>query len=239
MKKVSLVVGMTLLGMCFPGVSKAEDNNVKLTAEADVVSSYIWRGQECAGFSVQPCLTLSWEKLGLSLDAWASVELMGQNEWANMTEFDWELAWSKTGLTLGLTDYSFCKGKYFSGWKWNSEASHNIEANLAYDFGKMAIAWNTVLTGADHRLDENGKVVRNYSTYVELTAPWKLDDIEGSVAVGASLWDDAFNSPGNDSFNVCNISLTATKEIKDIPFSATLVANPQNDKVYFVLGIHF
>ena len=239
MKRVCVVMGMTLMGMCMGQTVKADEPAVKLELTADVVSSYIWRGQDCAGFSVQPCATLTWEKLGLSLDAWASVELMGNgNSWANMTEFDWELAWNIDGLTLGLTDYNFCNGSYFGGWDFSSSASHNLEANIAYDFGPLALAWNTLLTGPDHRFDGND-IKRNYTTYVELTAPWKIGDVEGSAAVGASLWDDAFVAAGTDGFKVCNISLSASKEIFSLPFSASVIANPQSDKVFFVVGVSF
>lgn len=241
MKKVSIVMGMALLGMGMSNEVKAEEpaSTVKLEVGADLVSSYIWRGQDCAGFSVQPAATLSFEKAGLSLGAWASVELMAENAWANMSEFDLALAWSKGGLTVGLTDYNFCGDTYFSGWKFNCEASHNLEANLAYDFGKVALAWNTVLTGPDHRINDKGEVVRNYSTYVEASAPWKIGDIEGSAAIGASLWDDAFTAAGTEGFKVCNIALTATKEIFSLPFSASVIANPQKDKVFFVVGVSF
>lgn len=238
MKKVSTLMVMALMGMGITNTATAAEP-VKLEVGADLVSSYIWRGQDCAGLSIQPCATLTWEKLGLSLDAWASVELMGDgNAWANMSEFDWELAWTKGGLTLGLTDYNFCGSTYFSGWTWNSEATHNLEANLAYDFGPLAVAWNTVLTGPDHRWDD-GEMKRNYSTYVELTAPWKVGEVTGSAAVGASLWDDEFNAAGTDGLKVCNIALTATKELFSLPVSASVIANPQRDKVFFVIGVSF
>lgn len=240
MLKVSMVSGMALVGMCLCSEAKAEEPAVKLDLSADLVSSYIWRGQDCAGFSIQPGASLTWEKLGLSLDAWASVELMGNgNAWANMTEFDWILAWNIEGLTLGVTDYNFCGGKYFSGWKWNSEATHQLEANIAYDFGKVAVSWNTLLAGPDHRMNDKGELERNYSTYAEISAPWQLGEMSGSVAVGASLWEDNFTAAGTDGFKVCNIALSAEKEIFKLPFTASVIANPQSDKVFFVVGVSF
>lgn len=241
MKKVSKISVIALSMMSLGNVVMADEpSGVKLEVGADLVSSYIWRGQDCAGFSLQPAATLTWQKTGISLGAWASVELMGNgDDWANMTEFDWALAWNEGGLTLGLTDYNFCSVKYFSGWKWNANATHFLEANLAYDFGPVALAWNTLLTGPDHHINDEGECERNYSTYVEVSAPWKLGDVEGSAAIGASLWDDAFTAAGNESFNVCNLSLTATKELFSLPFSASVIANPQQDKVFFVVGVSF
>lgn len=220
-------------------VAKAEEpaKSISIEAGADVVSSYIWRGQDCGGFSIQPSLTISHETSGLSFNVWASAELFEGSEWANMNEFDLALSWSKGGLSLGLTDYNFCTGKYFGDWTFNGESSHNLEANLGYDFGPLALSWNTMLTGSDHRINNKGELTRNYSTYFEISAPWKLVGVEGSAAIGASLWDDAFTAVDNESFNICNISVTATKEFFKLPFSASVIANPQTDKVYFVIGV--
>ena len=233
-------MGMALTTLCLGNKVKAEEPEKAVTLEikADVVSSYVWRGMDCAGFSIQPEATLTWQKPGLSFGAWASVELMDSHDWANMSEFDLFLEWSKGGFTAGLTDYNFCSGGYWSGWKFNADATHFLEANLAYDFGPVALAWNTLLTGADHRFDD-GEWKRNYSTYVELTAPWKLGGLEGSAAVGACLWDDTFSAPGNEGLNVCNIALTATKEIGGVPVSASVITNPQSDKTFFVVGVSF
>lgn len=64
LKKVVLVLALLL-----PGVIKAQEFNV--TAKADFVSDYIWRGAyQNSGFSVQPTLGLSYGNLSLS--AWGS-----------------------------------------------------------------------------------------------------------------------------------------------------------------------
>ena len=230
---------MVVSFMALTSVAKAEEpaKSISLEASADIVSSYIWRGQDCAGFSIQPSLTISSEKTGLSFNAWGSVELFENRDWANMTEFDLALSWSKGGFSLGLTDYNFCTGKYFGDWNFSSTASHNLEANLGYDFGPLALSWNTCLTGADHRVNDKGELKRNYTTYFEISAPWKLAGVEGSAAVGASLWNDGFVNFENDKFSVCNISVTATKEFFKLPFSASVIANPQKDKVFFVIGV--
>ncbi len=234
--KVSVMI-MTLGSMSM--VAKAEEpvKDISVEVGADVVSSYIWRGADCAGFSIQPSLTLSSAKTGLSFNVWASAELFEGKKWANMTEFDLALSWSMEGLSLGLTDYNFCSSRYFADWNFSGYASHNLEANIGYDFGPVALAWNTVLTGPDHRVNDKGETKRNYTTYVELSAPWKLSGIEGSAFVGASLWNDEFVSPGNDAFNIVNVGITATKEFFKIPFSASIIANPRTDKTFFVIGM--
>ena len=54
-----------VLALLLPGVIKAQEFNV--TAKADFVSDYIWRGAyQNSGFSVQPTLGLSYGNLSLS-----------------------------------------------------------------------------------------------------------------------------------------------------------------------------
>lgn len=242
MKKLATVLILASAGLmsAVPGrAAEPAESGVTLEFGADLVSSYIWRGQELGGFSLQPSATLTWNKPALSLGVWASAELFETAAAINMTEFDITLTWSPIeALSVGLTDYYLSGCSYFSGWRWNSTASHNLEVNVGYDFGPLAISWNTCLTGPDHSYSD-GSLKRNYSTYVELSAPYKVGGIEGSAAVGACLWEDSFTSVGNQEFNVCNISLSAEKELFGLPFKGQVIFNPQTDNAYFVVGLTF
>lgn len=236
MKKIVTVMMLTSVSLM---TAHASEPDVTLDFGAELVSSYIWRGQELGGFSLQPSATLTWNKPGLSLGVWASAELFETAAAINMTEFDFSLTWSPIeALSVGLTDYYLSGNSYFGGWRWNSTASHNLEVNVGYDFGPLAVSWNTCLTGPDHTYSD-GKIERNYSTYVELSAPYKISGIEGNVAVGACLWEDCFTAVGNQEFNVCNISLTATKQLFGLPFKGQVIFNPQSDNAYFVIGVAF
>jgi len=239
MKKVFIIAALACAGMSIASPSYAEEPEpaVTLSVGADLVSSYLWRGQECGGFSVQPSATVTFNKPAISIGAWASAELFQKGGDAlNMTEFDLSLTWNPIeALTIGVTDYYFHGGGYFGKWNFSESSSHSLEANLAYDFGFMGLGWNTVLAGQD--LGVNGK--RAYSTYVEVSAPWKLGGVDGSAAVGASLWEDAFTLIGTEGFKVCNVSLTANKELFKVPFYGQIVYNPACDKVYFAVGVSF
>jgi len=215
----------------------ADDEKVSMEVSADVVSSYVWRGQACGGFSIQPGATLTFNKPGVSIGVWASAELFENKEFANMTEFDWVLSWSPVeALSVGLTDYHFCNGSYVRDWNFSGKAVHNLEVNLSYDFGPVALAWNTCLTGPDH----NAKGDRCYSSYCEVSAPFTLGGVSCTGAVGILPWEDQLTSLGdNTGFNVCNLSLTAEKEIGKLPVSGQIVYNPQSEATYFVVGISF
>ncbi|MBR5716311.1 MAG: hypothetical protein IKX59_06955 [Bacteroidales bacterium] len=238
MKKVFVVVTFVCAGFGFSSSFAEEPGpSVTFSVGADIVSSYLWRGQECGGFSVQPSATVTFNKAGISIGAWASAELFEKGEDAlNMTEFDLSLTWNPIeALTVGVTDYYFHTDGYFGTWNFNSCSSHTLEANLAYDFGPLAFAWNTVVAGCDLGPNDD----RAYSTYVEVSAPWKLGGIDGSATIGASLWDDSFTQIDTDGFKVCNVTMTANKELFNLPFYGQVVYNPASDKIYFAVGVSF
>ncbi|MBR0036736.1 MAG: hypothetical protein IJP70_03745 [Bacteroidales bacterium] len=238
MKKFKLLAVLSVVMLMPASPLKAEDNEkVSFEVGADLVSSYIWRGQSCAGFSVQPSATFTWNKPGISVGAWASAELFQNSTFANMNEFDLSLSWSPIeALSVGLTDYHFCTGDYWSEWNFSGKASHFLELNLSYDFGPVAVAWNTNLTGDDYHA--NGD--RCYSSYVEVSAPFTLAGVDCEAAVGATPWDDHFtNGAGQENFKVVNVSCKANKEIKGIPFFAQIVFNPHIESTYFVVGVSF
>ena len=66
-----------------------EAQEISTTIGSDIVSSYIWRGQDLGGVSLQPTLGLEYK--GISLSAWGSVGLADP---ADTKEFD---------ITLGYT----------------------------------------------------------------------------------------------------------------------------------------
>ena len=213
---------------------RAEENDVEFEIGADVVSSFIWRGQDCGGSSIQPSATISWK--GLSFEVWASAELFGKGNAANMQEFDLSLSYEIDNFSFALTDFTFCQGDYFSNWTFNESSSHTLEATIGYNLDFLSLTWSTVIAGYDHNTE--GK--RLYSSYVEIEAPFSLGGLECSAAVGACPWEDSFTTGGeNSKFNVVNCSLTATKELKGFPVMGQIVYNPQSDATFFVVGVSF
>lgn len=243
-KRLTMAVCLGM-GLMAPACAEEIVDNEKVALEigGDVVSSYIWRGQGCGGFSVQPSVAVDVKKARMSVSLWGSAELFSKGQSAvNMNEFDIAVSFNpfKT-FTIGVTDYHFFGGNYFTGWRFHQGASHNLEANLGYDFGPVALSWNTLLTGPDRFVDATDAPVgkRKYSTYVEISAPWKIKSVDCSAAVGASLWDDAFSEIGGKGFNLCNISLSASKSFKHVGVNTSVICNPHSEKVYFVAGLSF
>jgi hypothetical protein len=201
----------------------------------DLVSHYIWRGQELGQVSIQPTLGISaW---GLSLSAWGSVGLSNPTD---TKELDLTLAYSIGGFNIGVTDYWFNSGpdpdahyfRYKSGL-----TNHVFEANVGYDFGPVAIQWFTNFAGNDP-VAATGKCA--YSSYAELSVPFSLGGLEWSAAAGVVPFATDFYGVGRTA--LVNVSLTATKDIVfserfSLPVFATLAANPHDRRLFFVAGI--
>ena len=207
---------------------------VETTICGDAVSSYIWRGQDLGDVSLQPTLSIGYK--GLSLTAWGSV---GLSDPSDTKEFDLTLGYTIGGLNIGITDYWFNGGldpenRYF---KYDAHGTNHVfEANVGYDFGLASLQWFTNFAGNDG-MNNDGK--RAYSSYVELTVPFKLAAIDWTATAGAVPFSTDFY--GTDGFAVTNLALKAAKDIKvtdtfSIPVFGQVVANPCSQKAYMVIG---
>ena len=207
---------------------------VETTICGDVVSSYIWRGQDLGSVSLQPTLGIGYK--GLSLTAWGSV---GLSDPSDTKEFDLTLGYTIGGLNIGITDYWFNGGldpqnRYF---KYDAHGTNHVfEANIGYDFGLASLQCFTNFAGNDG-MNKDGK--RAYSSYVELSVPFKLATVDWTATAGAVPFSTDFY--GTDGFAVTNLALKATKEIKvtdtfSVPVFGQVVANPCSQKAYLVIG---
>ena len=214
-----------------------EESGVDLSISGDIVSSYIWRGQDLGSAAVQP--TLGVEYTGLSLSAWGSSGLVNT---ADAKEFDLTLAYTIGGFNIGMTDYWFDRGgldpegRYF---KYDAHGTNHVfEANIGYDFGVASVQWFTNFAGNDG-INKDGK--RAYSSYAEVVVPFKLSAIDWTATVGAVPFATSFYNGWTSGFAVTNVSLTATKDIKvtdtfSIPVFGQVVGNPCSQKAYLVFG---
>ena len=230
--KKRFVLGLMLL--CGATSIEAQDE-VETTVGTDVVSSYIWRGQDLGSAALQPTLDIGYK--GLSLTAWGSYGIADPTD---TKEFDLTLAYTIGGLNIGVTDYWFNSGldpenRYF---KYDAHGTNHVfEANIGYDFGFASVQWFTNFSGNDG-LNKDGK--RAYSSYAEVAVPFKLATVDWTATAGAVPFATDFY--GTTGFAVTNVSLRADKEIKvtdsfSIPIFGQVVGNPCSQKAYLVLGI--
>ncbi len=216
------------------GFAAQAQETVETTISTDVVSSYIWRGQDLGSAAVQPTLGIDYK--GLSLSAWGSYGLVNT---ADTKEFDLTLSYTIGGLNIGMTDYWFDRGgrdpenRYF---KYDAHGTNHVfEATVGYDFGVASVQWSTNFSGNDYKAD--GK--RAYSSYMEVVVPFKLSAIEWTATAGAVPSESV--QYGTNGFAVTNLALKATKDIKitdsfSVPVFGQVAANPCSQKAYLVFG---
>jgi len=233
MKKMKVLILTTLL-LIGATAAGAQERELETTVSADVVSQYIWRGQDLGNVSLQPTLGLEYK--GLSLSAWGSVGLTDSND---TKELDLTLSYTIGGFNIGVTDYWTNDGldlenRYF---KYDTHGTnHLFEANIGYDFGLASLQWYTNFAGND---GENKDGKRAYSSYAEVSVPFNLYGIDWTATAGVVPF--ATTSYSTTGFAVTNLSLIATKEIKvtdsfSIPVFGQIVGNPCSQKAYLVFG---
>ena len=229
MKRIVLLA----MGMVLGGTALAQEE-IETTISGDIVSSYIWRGQDLGDVSLQPTLGIGYQ--GLSLTAWGNV---GLSNAADTKELDLTLSYTMGGFNIGVTDYWTNAGgdpqaRYF---KYNAHATNHVfEANIGYDFGFASLQWYSNFAGNDG-MNNDGD--RAYSSYFEVNAPFKLATVDWTATAGAVPF--ATDYYGTTGFAVTNLALKATKEIKitdtfSVPVYGQVVANPCSQKAYLVLG---
>ena len=226
-KKMRVITVALLLSGLVPSTMMAQDK-VEASVGADLVSGYIWRGQDLGGVSVQPSLEISYK--GFSLGAWGSVGF-------ELTDY-----WFNTQVETGIDDDGetiFATNKYF---KYGAHSTaHVFEAQVGYDFGPLAVNWYTNFAGADG-VKENGK--RAYSSYLALSAPFKLGGLDWTVDLGMVPWETTFYNGYTSGFCVSDVSLGASKDIKitdsfSVPAFAKVSVNPRTEGAYFAFGLSF
>jgi len=231
MKKILIITAILFTAAV---TAKAQDT-LETSIGTDLVSQYVWRGQDLGGVSVQPTLGLSYK--GLSLSAWGSAGLSNP---ADTREFDLTLAYTIGGFNIGVTDYWFNAGldplnRYFA---YAADCTNHVfEANVGYDFGFASLQWYTNFAGNDGLTPDEK---RAYSSYVEVNVPFVLGGVDWTATAGAVPFATDFY--GVEGFGVVNVALTASKDIRitdsfSIPVFAQVAANPYSKNAFFVFGI--
>ena len=232
MKKIALFA----LGLVMSLATFAQDE-VEATISGDIVSQYIWRGQDLGNAAIQPTLGIAYK--GLSLSAWGSYGIANSED---TKELDLTLTYTIGGFNIGITDYWTNDGGDPDARYLKYEAhstNHVFEANVGYDFGFASLQWYTNFAG-DDGLNKNGK--RAYSSYFEAIVPFKLATVDWTATAGVVPYATDYYNEWTSGFSVTNVALKASKDIKitdtfSVPIFAELSANPRTQKAYLVLGL--
>lgn len=223
MKKIGLFIVLAALSYT-SSVLKAQE--VSVSAKADLVSSYIWRGLYCGPASVQPGISLS--KGNFSLGVWGSTSF--ESSWR---EFDLFAGYSFGNLSVLVTDYFFPRNlPSGEGVGYFDYSEHVFEASLGYSFGELlplTLTWNNNFAGDD-----------NYSGYVEACFNVAVKDVNVDFIVGATPWEGIYS----DGLALINMSVKAKKEIKitdsfSLPVFSQAIYNPDTKDIFLVFGMSF
>ena len=227
--KVKKLATLALLALTAPAMAQ---DKVEVNVGADVVSGYIWRGQDLGNVSLQPTLSIGYQ--GFSLTGWGSVGISREDT----KEFDLTLGYAANGFSISVTDYWFNNGPgYFHYGAKNT--AHVFEAQVGYDFGFLSANWYTNFAGMDGT-DGGGR--RAYSSYVSLSAPFRLGGLEWQATVGATPWATTFYNGGASGFEVAEVAVGACKDLPltsqwTLPLFARAIWNPATGGAHFVLGM--
>ncbi len=211
---IAMIAVLTVQGV------KAQELEVEVGA--DIVSSYVWRGTQFAGASIQPGITFT--KGGLSFGAWGSTGFDGVMQEADLF-VGYEFGF---GLSIGLTDYYFPGTDYFDFSK--ASGGHGLEVNVGYGLGDLSLSFNYMLNEA------GGAATAGGDTYFELGYSLGAVDIFAGAGNG-------WHTP-DGGFGLVNLGISTSKEIKfsdsfSLPVSASAILNPTTKQFYIVGAITF
>ena len=205
-------------------LSAVRSQEVVVKAEADFVSSYIWRGLYVGPASIQPGISLS--AGDFTVGVWGSSSFNG-----TWREFDLYAKYSIGNLSILLTDY-FLPHDLPDGEKisYFDYSEHVVEATLGYTFGEsfpLSLVWNTNFIGDD-----------DYSTYFEASYSIPTSFANIDLIIGATPKAGFYS----DGFAVVVTSIKASKEIVindkfSLPVYTQAILNPDSRDVFLVFGM--
>lgn len=182
MKKATFRALVAIIVLTAPATVGAQ-KRVEGSVSADIVSHYMWRGQDHGGFTVLPAVSVGWQ--GISLGIEGSTGFSSDDE----KEIDVKLGFERWGVNIGVTDYWVTgvdeKNRYLFFKK--DESAHQLEGNIGYTCKYFSLQAYTLFWGRDRKW--NGD--RAYSTYVELGVPFTLGGIDWQLRGGITPFESA------------------------------------------------
>jgi uncharacterized protein (TIGR02001 family) len=201
-----------IVSMLLPSLLAAQETKSEITVTADFASNYIWRGTKFGkGPAIQPGIKFA--AGGFTLGAWGNYCISTEEA----LEADLYTSYSFGAVNVGLSKY------YFPGSNFFTVDNHAFELNGGLAIGKFSLSANYILN--------EGAGAQGGDTYFE--ASFKSGNF-GIFAGAGNGW----YTP-DTKFNLCNIGISAGKEIKitdsfAIPLTGSLILNPATEQLYLV-----
>jgi len=249
--------------MLLASANSFSQDNSPIQFGADLMSRYIWRGVDLGGESpnIQPGLKVLLNSKdtihSFSIGAWGAYNFNTVNQ-----EADLYITYTFRNIfSFTLSDYYFpgsptytvSQKKYFR-YK-NDNTGHVIEPMISFN-GTESIPFTLLFAmnvyGADSRkVNTDGTLGDIFmSKYVEVGYKNSIKGVDYNAFVGAAIDDpdeekgEVGYYGGNKSAGIVNLGVKASKKIKitndySLPVQASLISNPEAEKIYIVFGISF
>ena len=248
------IFALALAAITFLPAQVSAQDEFTASVLGSLVSRYMWRGIDMAGPSIQPSLTLGWK--GLSLDVSGNIPFDKED----VRDIDVTLGYSLYGFNIGVIDYWTAdvdpKNRYFY-YGGEAECPHQLEANLGYTCKYGSLQAYTMVYGNDFKIDGD----RAYSTYIELSVPFRLGGLDWDVRAGVTPFESAGSTYDEtvitesgktktvtrgdwmygESFTCNMASIRATKNLEfkhfNVPVFVELHTNPYLQRANLVFGV--
>lgn len=266
MRNIGLLLILVFFSICI--LSAQDSTNVsknnKVNIGAELNSRYIWRGIQLAdGPCIQPFI--EYQCNNFKIGSWASYSLISTKG----TEFDIYISYSLLNemFSIAVWDYFFPNEngveKFFDYDK--NSTKHIIEPTITYNGTEkfpLYVSASCNVFGADAKKvnndinssDFNKEVGNQYSFYFEAGYNFNCMNTKSKIFIGGTP-----NNPKNSDLNtgfigengyyakksgLINCGISSSKEIKindnySIPFKVSVLTNPIEEKVFFVMGLSF
>ena len=234
LKSIKLLIFPVFVAILFNSLSlkisaQSDSTGFTLDGGVDLMSRYIWRGQEYGHApSIQPALSASWK--GFTLGTWGAYKFNGAGEQETDLYFSKEIG----PLSLAVWDYfTFSDTSDFDYFNYSeSGTSHIFEAQALISGGEK-IPFN-LLAGYFFYGADSSK-----SLYFELQYLPKFLQADLQFFAGVQAKGDFYASQAA----FVNLGCSWTKSIPvsnhfSLPLSISFIINPDRKSTYLVAGIN-
>ena len=248
----SKILALAIIGLMMGATNATAQKKVKVEAEIELMSKYIWRGLEEGGVSLQPGLRLSWQNA--YIEAFGIKGLDREDD----EELDLTLGYRfPFGLNIAVTDYwktGIEPNDLFFEYRTKKQTAHCLEGNLSFSCKYFSLQAYCIFYGHDYKInrDNEGNNQQAYSTYIELGVPFRLGGLDWMAKAAMTPMESAGEKIVSELGYARNYtyadgpacvlaSLRATKNLPlrgaVVPVYVELNANPYLKKMHVFGGI--
>jgi len=251
MKKYRFLLFATLIISVSTLIAQPDSTSTKLnnplSINLDIMSRYVWRGTDYGGSpSIQP--GISYSLAGFTIGTWGAYTTNNPG----IQEVDLYLSYSlKDVISLTVTDYFFpdenSNYNYFD--YGDIRTGHVLEGSVSFngtDKLPLTALIATNFYGNDARRINNNDSLGGiqYSTYAEISYSFKYFNIFMGANLTNPDTDKGETGYYGNSIGIVNLGISTSKKIKitdkfSLPVTASLITNPQAEKIYLVAGFSF